>query len=235
MISLIHPSRQRPFPAFKAHESWMNNASKTIEIQHILSVDQDDPDLQHYQTVFKNSTVIIGANKNVVQACNHAAKYALGDIIVVMSDDFVSFPGWDIKLQEAFRERNDILLKTNDGTQPWIVTIPIMGADFYQANGYIYHPEYQHMFCDTDLTHKADLEKRLVFRMDLPFIHHHYSTGMSKKDAVNAKADSTWNQGQAVYLTRVKEKFGLPGHINVLNIHRPEGSGHINWLKNRLK
>lgn len=235
MITLIHPSRSRIDRALRAHKHWVENSSGTIAIQHIISVDSDDPQLSEYMMKFTKSTLIIRENKNAVQAINNAAKYAIGEIIVVMSDDFECHPKWDINIANAFSlpdvNHFDLLLKTNDGIQSWIVTLPIMGIAFYERQGYIYNPEYHHMFCDTELTHRADLEKKLVFRPDLHFKHNHYTAGGIEPDQVTRKADSTWNQGMEVYLTNARNKFGLPPETDIYDIKVPEGRPHLSWLK----
>lgn len=249
MITLIHPSRQRPEQAFAAFNNWIDNMSfycnnsgnkstpiKTDwleDVQYLISLDEDDPTLEEYRRLFYGPGFIVGQNNNVVQAINNAAKHAEGDVIVVMSDDFKPFLGWDLEVEKLIAHHGkDKLFKTKDGTQPWIVTLPIMGIDLYKDWGYVYHPDYKHMFVDTDMTHLADITGKLVFAMDLPFIHEHYTTGAREKDAVNEKADSTWNQGETTYLNRVKNNFGLE-NVDVFNIS-PAGRTHLSWLNSKL-
>ena len=64
---------------------------------------------------------------------------------------------------------NNYLLKTNDSTEGWICTLPIMDKEFYQSQGYVYNPIYKHLFCDTELTHIADITGRLMVRNDIVF------------------------------------------------------------------
>lgn len=111
--------------------------------------------------------------------------------------------------------------------------MPVMTRDYYESKGYIYHPDYTHMFCDTHLTHVADIEKKLIFRNDLVFPHNHYSTGKSKKDAVNIKNDSTWAQGEAAYLRHCRNKFGM--NVDIFNLSKEaHQAGHVAWLKKKL-
>lgn len=234
MISLIHPSRQRAEIALNAKEEWMSK-SYHCEVQHIISVDQDDPELEIYRDNFDGSTFVIGNNKNAVQAINHAAKYALGDILVVMSDDFECFVDWDLKIeQELLLYGSDTLLKTSDGVQPWIVTLPIMGMAYYERFGYVYNPIYEHMFCDTELTHVADITGRLKFASDLLFRHNHYTVKKQARDNVSTKADSTWDKGMKTYLDRVQSNFGL-GDIDVFKLTTPQAAPHLAWLKKYIK
>jgi hypothetical protein len=231
-ISLLHPSRKRHKKAHAAYSLWMAMASGKHEIEHILSIDVDDPERDNYFDVFTKSTILVNPNTNVVEASNIAGKHADGHIIVLMSDDFLCPMHWDDILAGIFSENVCVLLKTYDGVQKWIVTLPIMDMSYYLTQGHIYHPDYKHMFCDTDMTHLADISGKLLVRNDITFTHAHYSTGATDKDEVNQKADSTWAQGEGVYLDRVRNNFFNP-ELDVFNINR-FGGPHLNWLKQKL-
>lgn len=230
-ISLLHPSRGRAEKAHKTYRNWIDKSSGGTEIEYLLSLDSDD-DYDLYKHIFGfDFYSIIAKNKNLVDAANNGAKICTGDLLILISDDFDCPENWDLLLLDAIKDKQDFVLKTFDGIQKWIVTLPIMDRIYYEKQGYIYHPEYQHMFCDTDLTHKADLQKRLIIRNDIVFIHNHYSSGGDKKDAVNIKADATWKQGEDFYLERCKNGFEL--FDNIFDLSK-EANPHINWLKNKL-
>jgi hypothetical protein len=150
---------------------------------------------------------------------------------VVISDDFEPIPNWDDVIVEATQDRTDWILKTQDGTQPWIITLPIMDRAYYERHGYIYPPQYTHMFCDTHLTHQADIDGRKQ-SCSLLFKHNHYSVGGIAKDATSIKADSTWNKGEATYLAKCREWNSLG--IDIFGVLPPEAQGHKNWLKQRI-
>ena len=209
-ISLLHPSRGRAEKAKRTYDNWINKSSGKLDIEYILSTDMSDfaePYMRSFGVTFKTETT--NYNNNLVDATNNGAKKTTGDLIVLISDDFDCPENWDLLLLDAVKGKQDFVLKTFDGIQKWIVTLPIMDRIYYENQGYIYYPEYQHMFCDTDMTHKASLEGKLIVRNDLVFTHNHYSIGKSEKDCVNTKADLTWNQGEKVYLERVNNNFGI--------------------------
>lgn len=208
-ISLLHPSRGRAEIAHRVFELWMQNSSGQTEIEHVLSIDLSDEQIRMYAVLFQDSKIIESNNSNLVEAANNGAKICNGDLIVLISDDFDCPKNWDLFLLDAVKDKKDFVLKTFDGIQKWIVTLPIMDRIYYENQGYIYYPKYQHMFCDTDMTHKASLDGKLIIRNDLVFTHNHYSVGKSEKDCVNTKADLTWSQGEKVYLERVKNNFGI--------------------------
>ena len=230
-ISILHPSRNRAKIANQVMRSWLGNSSQTIDIEYILSIDTDDSQMAQYERYFSGCKIIINPNKNVVMASNEAAKVATGDIFVLVSDDFECYKNWDLDIVNAFEGHSGKVLKTNDGTNGWIVTLPIMDKVYFIEHGYFYHPEFEHLFADTHMTHLAELEGRLLVRNDLKFYHAHYSTGKTRMDAVNVKADSTHVKGMKTYLEMVRNNFGLIG-VDAMNVSSQET---IDWLKANLK
>jgi len=216
----------------------MNLGERQQDFEYILSVDSSDPRLEEYKKdnpefPFSPFFTIVNDNKSMVQAANAAAKKSTGDILILISDDFECFYEWNRIIIKALDGKSGVL-KTFDGVQRWICTLPVMTKDYYQDQGYFYYPSYVHMFCDSDMTHKADLQKKLVMRNDIVFKHNHYSVG-GHKDVISVKADSTWNQGEAVYLQRCMNRFGL-GDIDIYDLS-PEAkqAGHVAWLRKKLR
>lgn len=228
MISILHPSRSRPEKSWQTTQKWIGNAG--IQCELIVSVDYDDPHFNQYLLLY-GSQLIVNNNRSAVDAINNAAKVATGEILIVVSDDSDCPRNWGQKIIEATRNKRDWILKVNDGIQRWIITMPIMDRVYYSRFGYIYFPEYLHMFCDTELTHVADTLKRTLRRDDIYFPHRHYSVTREKKDEVTLRADATWNQGKQLYLQRVKQSFGLKG-VNVMDV---SDSSHSRWLKMNLR
>ena len=102
MISLVHPSRQRLARAEAAIAEWRANASGTLPIEHILSVDADDPDLAGYRQLAarSGSRLVAHPNRRMVDAMNRGAAAATGDLLIGMSDDFGCPEQWDLLLAE---------------------------------------------------------------------------------------------------------------------------------------
>ncbi len=224
-ISIIHPSRNRAEMALSVANKWINTAG--CQVQYILSLDTDEKEIEQYKQCNDIIQIVQHNNKSAIEAINVAVQYTTGDILIVVSDDFDCPDNWAIKLLEQIGDKKDIVVKTQDGTQPWIMTLPIMDRTYYNRFGYIYYPGYQHMFCDTEMSHVGDLLGKTL-TIPITFPHKHYTTGAMKKDSINEKNDRTWTQGETLYLKRVKENFGIE---NPLPIKLP--SHHINWLKSK--
>lgn len=244
-ISIIHPSRGRAKKALETANKWIENAG--VDISYILSIDEDD-NVDEYEFIFGKWFFVEGwkdiglskpvirqkcvhrnihKNRSAIDAINNAAKNTNGKIIIVISDDFDCPLNWGRKIISEVEGKTDWILKTPDGIQPWIITLPIMDRAYYNRFGYIYHPDYQHMFCDTEMSCVADLTGRRI-TANIPFKHNHYSIGGMTKDAISERADKTWEQGEKLFLSRYRQNFGLidtPGRI--------QDQGMLNWIKSK--
>lgn len=220
-ISIIHPSRSRPELAWQTYCDWMSKSHAKYDLQYILSLDKSDEtydeylDPKRFGSVFLNRHMVVMRedNKSAIGAINNAAKEAKGDILIVVSDDFSCPERWDTELLKHIGDRTDFVAKTQDGLQNWLITLPIMDREYYSRLGYIYNPEYNHLFCDTEMTVVGDLLGKTI-NIPMLFPHrHHTQPGGIAKDEVSKKNDATWAQGQAVFLNRARKVFGLPAEF----------------------
>lgn len=231
MISLIQPSRQRPAKARETLNRWAHKAKG--EYEHILSLDSDDPTLGQYQQAFMlapYSKTITNNNRSAVDAINNAVQHCTSDIFVVVSDDFDCPDGWDSQILSAVIGKKDWILKTPDGIQDWIITLPIMDRAYYNRFGYIYYPEFKHMFCDTFMTCVADLIGRKL-EANIQFNHNHYSIGKSERDSVSIAADKTWDEGERIFLGLARKNYLLTAEQTKGQI---KNQGYLNWIKGKI-
>lgn len=216
-ISIIHPSRNRPDMAFSTYNKWVSNTSTKYDIEYVLSVDDSDGTLNRYKELFYNELektnfkLLVSQNKTSVEAINNGAKETKNNLLIVVSDDFSCFKDWDEWLIENLKDKSDYVVKTDDGFQDWIITLPVMDRSYYNRFGYIYYPEYQHLFCDTEMTDVGHILNKVINLKDgvHKFIHNHYSLGYMVKDEINAKNDATWTQGETLYYSRKSNNFYL--------------------------
>lgn len=213
-ISILHPSYKRPALARACYGSWTRKLSKTEDREYILCLSANDPTLDEYKRLFENEEVkiVIHPENGWVKQLNLAAEHSVGNWLVCIGDDFDCPMYWDEELLQHLKGKEDVIVKTQDGTQPWIMTLPLMDRKYYNRFGYVIYPEYKHMWGDTELTHVADLVGRVV-NVPMLFPHNHYTTGKMKKDEVNLANDSTWNQGESLYVQRAKNNFGIQNPV----------------------
>lgn len=222
-ISIIHPSRCRAKQAKATYDSWKSKCDNADNIYWLLSIDISDASHIDYLKLFEDrEEIFIAHNHNAVEAINKAAihAYSYADLFIVVSDDFDCPEHWDTLLLNALEGKQDFLVKTQDGIQKTLITLPIMDRTYYNRFGYIYNPTYEHMFCDQELTAVGHMLDKVI---TLPFMfpHNHYSTGRNVRDEVSIRADATWNKGEQTFKERLSNNFGLT------NIVKPYSS--IQW------
>lgn len=208
-ISIIHPSRGRPKKSYDTFKKWSDAAKYPSGVEWLCSLDWDDDIGEYVEAYSPNGfpimSPIISKNKSSVEAINNAAKHwrCDGEIIMVVSDDTEPVQDWDEKISN-WNTQSDWILKTQDGIQDYIITMPVMDRAYYNRTGHIYHPDFTHMFCDTYMTCVADITGRKI-TSNLLFKHNHYSVGGSTMDEVNKKNDATWKQGEETFLRLMKQ------------------------------
>jgi len=227
-FSLIHASRGRPEMARKSHDAWMERASGAHNIEYILSVDDDDESMQDLGLIKTGEKsrplqpwpmtikVYRGKNRLVVDAYNRGAHHATGDILVQVHDDLCPPKDWDKEIAARLDPKKPQVLQVGDGTplnsdKPWLLTVTIMTRAWYEKAGYWWHPDYLSVFCDDDLSLKAQKEDAVVDGKDLIFAH---AWGGADGDETYKRAyeDKNWKHGQRVFDARSAAGFpDVPG------------------------
>jgi hypothetical protein len=221
-FSLIHPSRGRVAQAGAAIDEWLAAASGVHAREYLLSIDADDPRRDDYATLARDRgvTLVVHANRSIVDAVNHAARQSTGDVLIVVSDDFGCPPRWDESIAAAIGRRHNVALLVHDGIDGRIMTLPIVDRAFYESCGYVYFPDYLSMYCDDDLTEHAAETGRLVDARHLRFPHRH-------PDAVGGALDETyrrqarplaWIEGRRVLARRRATRFGAAANSPTLTL-----------------
>lgn len=238
MISVIMPSRGRPEKSQETYLKWQSASTN----QFILSLDYDDPHLDKYLDIFPdyfklkptptgegkwgrcfsdNHVIIVNKNRSAVDAINQAASVAIGNIYIIVSDDTEPCPSWPDYIYHEANGKTDWIMKTKDGIQPWIITMPVMDLAYYNRTGNIYDPDFDHMFCDTWLTVQADISGRKI-TSNLLFPH----LNDSIKDQVRVRSDATWQQGERTFIDKIK-------HTPIEDLRKITDIGMKNWIRNK--
>ena len=205
-ISLIHPSRGRPELGSQTAKKWVSSAG--VPVQHIFSLDSSDPTHGAYEWL---DLCLINDNTCVVEATNVAAKEAIGDILIYLSDDFDCFPDWGKVIEKEVKDFSPLwLLKVDDCLQGFevpVLTIPIMSKGLYQRLGYFWHPEYRSMFCDEHLFWVCRKLGVLRNAPHIKFEHKHASVGKAPNDETYIRSSKNWDQGKALFAKHKSQGF----------------------------
>lgn len=215
-FSILHPSRSRPQKSFETIKKWILKAGlPKNELEIIVSVDTDDPQLSIYRHYYWDIcidfpfTFLVHDNRGAVEAINRAARIAQGRILIVVSDDTDPAVRWGERLLKLTEGKTDFVLKVRDGIQPKMITMPILDRTYFQRDGFIFNPVYDHCWADREFTEVAHKRKRVITK-NIMFRHLHYSVLKNKKrDEQYARTDATFNKGKKIFLERQKINFGL--------------------------
>lgn len=228
LISLIHPSRGRAEKSFRNVKEWHSKIGEHVSWQVVVSLDNDDRQNNKYSNLYfsdppscdpeyhpfeSHVTICHGDNKSVVEATNRAAKAAVGDILIYLSDDFKCPEDWGQLIIKEFEGVTEpMLLKVDDCLQRFdapVLTIPIMNRALYNKLGYFWHPEYKSMFVDEDLYWTAKKLGALKLVPHLKFPHEHVSVGKADNDETYRRSAANWDQGKALFAKRKAAGFPL--------------------------
>ena len=220
-ILLKCPTRSRPTQFLSVLQKYVSLANRPDLLGVCVSCDQDDSTMTpgHIQYAIKNIThitawseIYYGESKSKIEAVNADIRNIPWDwdIVVVVSDDMVpQVKGYDDVLRSHMMANfadTDGILWVNDGTQSdKLNTITIMGHIMYTTFGYLYHPAYKSLFCDTEFTDlcKGSLASKCRY---IPYVlirHEHPGTGFPERgDALYARNQTYWSEDMHTYISR---------------------------------
>lgn len=208
-------SRSRPERFFAALD---NIREFSISGDYIVLAKLDDDDPSDYSALSDYDKVIRvgGFSESKVHAINRGIIPNGWDILVNMSDDmrftlkgfdeiirqhcgpddFVHFPDMD-----ADRQLN------SPNKSAAISTMSIMGVDYYRRFGYVYHKDYQSLWCDNEATKVAKLIGRHKYVPITIFEHMHCVWGKAPRDLQYQKTEKLFYVDKNVFNKRQAKGF----------------------------
>lgn len=225
-ILFKYATRSRPELFKRGIESILNNVSND-NFQILVSVDHDDNSMIPMTNEYKdhpNISVVVGRSRNKIHAINRDMELAEGwDILVNMSDDMVFVEkGFDDIIRNEFFFNNtpssleheyvlglDECLHFPDGNRTDLITMSIMGKDYYKRFGYIYNPEYVSLYCDNEQTEVAKILGCYKYVDKIIFNHLHPAYGKAIFDLQYQHTESFGGIDRETYLKRKALNYGL--------------------------
>lgn len=213
-ISLLHATRGRPGKAWKARQDWLRMAHNPDAIEHIFGVDSDDPESF---LLLAARAVVVRGNGGPVDAWNECAKFAKGEILIQLSDDFAPFPGWDTAVIDAIGDASKpAVLAVSDGNRADdLLCMAILTRTRYQEQGFMFHPEFFSMFSDNWFSECAFRDGVVIDARDrITFEHLHPAFGKAEMDATYARSNASANyQAGRGLFTRLQQGIRRPSEI----------------------
>lgn len=181
MIKILYKltSRSRPERCMNAIASIVGNSSTDKEYMILLSCDIDDESMKNFDYPFYTDGRLVikkGLSKNKIDAINRDVSDIDWDwdVLVNVSDDMIIEKGFDSVVRNAFENSLDLFLHLPDGyANERLASMSIMGRDYYNRFGYIYHPSYESVYCDNEAMDVAKSLNKYVYVNEHVFKHIH--------------------------------------------------------------
>jgi len=217
-ILLKCPTRSRPKQVVNVLKRYIELANRKDLLGICVSCDNDDSTMNNgaVRSELMNvlepvawKAMLFGDNKTKIEAANADMQNIPWewDIVMLISDDMSpQVQGYDEVIRSYMLSRfsdTDGIVWVNDGTQGRnLNTLSILGRRMYHRFGYIYHPSYKSLFCDTEFTDYCTPENSVYIPYCL-IRHEHPGTGFPERgDALYAKNQSYWSQDMYNYISR---------------------------------
>jgi hypothetical protein len=219
-ILIKFPSRERPKKLLECVRRYISLADDINRIKFLFSFDEDDDttysdifltelkylcaNIEYYIVFSKSSSKIHAVNRDIEIVDNW-------DIILLASDDMIpekkSYDSLILKdMSENFPDTDGILWYS-DGFRNDIITLSIMGREYFNRFGYIYHPSYKSFYCDNEFTEVGQLLGK-IYKSDQTIIIHEHPDNMKQHyDDLYIKNSMFSNQDLMTYNQRKNNKF----------------------------
>lgn len=217
-ILVKFPTRGRPQQFLNTLLAWLEKVSGRHPMQVVVTLDVDDMSMQtHGVREVLDSIPEVGYRYGIhgtkVEAIN--ADMDLADpgweLLVLASDDMVpECDGWDDVMASDMCTQfpdGDGALWYFDGYCKSVCTLSVMGRQWYDRFGYIYHPAYTSLWCDNEHTEVAKRAGRLWKSERVLVRHCHPYHTKTKRDELLTRNESFFQRDKEVFERRQKAGF----------------------------
>ena len=213
-ISLLHATRGRPAMAWRTRMEWLRAAANPDSIEHIFAIDATDPS----SFLLANTrSVIVRGDGGPVDAWNVAAAKSSGQILVQLSDDWESFPGWDLAIIEAIGDTSkSAVLAVSDGhRKDDLLCMAILTRARFLQQKHMFDPSFFSMCSDDWFCHCAKEDGVIIDARDrITFEHIHpiHGKGVWDETYARSNAQHRYATGQKI-LKRLKSGIKYYGQL----------------------
>lgn len=224
-----YPTRARPVLFESTYKKWRSLLSGKHDVEWLISMDVDDntmnnADITKFLDGEHNLTYCYGENKSKVSAINANIGCTSQDwqILVLISDDMIpKIQGYDdiiVSKMLEFYPECDGALHFNDGrVGSSLCTLSIMGRKLYDRFGYVYHPDYQSLWCDNEYTEVCHTFGKMTY-IDQIIINHAW-VDVTGSDPLHTRNEGQYHRDSRTYHTRKAAGFPKESVGAVANSH----------------
>lgn len=229
IILFKYTSRSRPDQFYRGLISILNKCSSQNYLI-LCSFDNNDPTLPTYLDYINDLsndriTVCLGESKSKIDAINRDLNsYEKSwDIIVNMSDDMVfTKNGFDLIIKsdfiQYFPKFDGVMHYPDQDAGEKLMTLSILGRNYYLRFNYIYHPDYTSLWCDNEAMEVSMMLGKYRYSPVRMFDHIHPAYGHCQTDEQYRHTESFYHSDNSVYLQRKQKGFKLKFAILIATI-----------------
>lgn len=201
----------------------------TNNYQVILTVDDDDEQMALPKTKwleeYKQITVVRGTSESKVHAINRGMAHAREwDWMINFSDDmnFIC-QSWDRNMWELIEKQwggsLDFFAHFNDGyAADKLPTMSVMGREYYNRDGYVYHPSYKSFSCDAEAMYVAMMRGKHHYFPQVFFHHNHGVNIRIKLDDTYRMNDRFMAGDTTNYFERIARGFDVENPVMIPDV-----------------
>lgn len=184
-ILITTPTRQRAERAREMIAAWQKCTTGRSEI--VFYVDDDDSDLEQYQTMATDKIRIV-VGRGIGMNASYNALFDINpdyDFYAPFDDDqHIRTPGWEDIAIAKLHENNDWGLVYGDDLfrHADIASAPVLSGKMMRCAGWIGLPGLEHMYCDDVWMDVARACDGLFYMPELVIEHMHFWNGKAPKD-----------------------------------------------------
>jgi hypothetical protein len=216
-------------------EMWRKTSSGKHRIEVVISVDGNRPDCIAAAQAVPDAKVVIQGEEpfNSTRGWNAAAVGTTGKVIICVADDFRPCQDWDEKmftLKPGWVDE-DWVIHTEDGYVHNICVLSILTRKRYVRFGYVFYPQYESLFSDTEFTEVAYQEGRVINAKHILMEHMHPDCNKRQSDNFDRvhASQERWRMGELLFNYRKHHGFPVDdgpkanaGSTGIVSKHAPE-------------
>lgn len=221
-----YTTRSRRSNFLRGIDSIINNIADKENYHIYTTFDVDDDKMRPLPEIKGNHTYIAGTSKSKVDAINRDMDFINSqydwDVLVNMSDDVVfTEKGFDNIIRDQLisydydgegetSTRNlDQVIHFPDGNRSDLLTVSIIGREYYNRDNYIYNPEYKSLYCDNEAMEVAKIRGCYKYVDKVIFNHLHPAYGKGNMDIQYQHTESFFYEDQITYNKRKSNNFDV--------------------------
>jgi tetratricopeptide (TPR) repeat protein len=193
-IALCHATRGRRQKAAACRKLWLDMADRPEAIEHIFIIDENDEESLGLRRM--HHIAMPDDGRGPVAAWNLGALATAAPIIVQLSDDWIPQAKWDTAILAAIGDttRPTVLAVSDGHRTDDLLCMAILTRARYEAQGYLFHPEFFSMYSDNWFSHCAFRDGVVIDARDrITFEHRHPVFTGAEIDETYARSNAQIN------------------------------------------